>query len=59
MTGDEETAGPQTEDSAERGLVRDRRPSADPSTYAAFGRSESLDEDQAGDIADEGRGHRG
>lgn len=47
-----------TEDSAERGLVKERDHRADPSTYRDLGKSELLDQDE-GDIADEGRGHRG
>lgn len=45
--------GPQTESSIERGY-RLRGPVDD-----EWGRSESLDPDNVGDIADEGRGHRG
>jgi len=45
--------GPQTENSIERG-VRVRGPVDD-----EWGRSESLDPDNVGDIADEGMGHRG
>ena len=48
-----------TEDSRERGLVDASTDAADPATYAELGESEALDPDQAGDIADEGRGHRG
>jgi hypothetical protein len=44
---------PQSESSIERGF-RLRRPVDD-----EWGRSESLDPDNAGDIADEGAGHRG
>lgn len=47
---------PRTEDSAERGLV-DHDKAPDPNTYGDLGRSE-LDDD-IGDIADEGFGHRG
>ena len=54
---DMERTMPRTEDSAERGLV-DRRTGVDPATYANLGRSEELDQDY-GDIADEGMGHRG
>ena len=49
--GDE--AGPQTESSIERGF-RLAGPMDD-----EWGRSESLDPDRVGDIADEGAGHRG
>ena len=49
--GDE--PGPQTESSIERGF-RLRGPVDD-----QWGRSESLDPDNVGDIADEGAGHRG
>jgi hypothetical protein len=45
--------GPQTERSLERGF-RVRGPVND-----EWGRSESLDPDNVGDIADEGMGHRG
>jgi hypothetical protein len=45
--------GPQTESSIERGY-RLREAVDD-----EWGRSESLDPDNVGDIADEGRGHRG
>lgn len=50
--GEPNEPGPQTEDSRERGYW----------TEAASddqGRSESLDPDNVGDIADEGPGHRG
>ena len=45
--------GPQTEGSIERGF-RLRGP-----VEEEWGRSESLDPDNVGDIADEGAGHRG
>jgi hypothetical protein len=45
--------GPQTESSIERGF-RLREPVDD-----EWGRSEGLDPDNVGDIADEGTGHRG
>ena len=45
--------GPQTESSTERGF-RVRGP-----VDNEWGRSESLDPDNVGDIADEGMGHRG
>jgi hypothetical protein len=48
---------PRTEDSAERGLTNERN-GADPNTYEELGQSEEMDDD-AGDIADEGSGHRG
>jgi hypothetical protein len=48
---------PQTEDSAERGHVR-QRDQAEPETYRDLGESSELDQDE-GDIADEGSGHRG
>ena len=51
--GTPDEPGPQTEDSIERGFRR----------FGAvddeFGRSESIDPDNVGDIADEGAGHRG
>jgi hypothetical protein len=49
---DMERTSPQTESSRERGLDRDI-------DEAEYGESEALDEDEAGDIADEGPGHRG
>ncbi len=48
-----------TEDSAERGFVRESPRTPDPKTYRDLGRSESVDPDETGDVADEGRGHRG
>jgi hypothetical protein len=48
----EDEAGPQTEDSKERGFIRE----ADPK---GLGHSESLDPEDVGDIADEGPGRRG
>jgi hypothetical protein len=51
--GEPDEAGPQTEDSIERGF-RDVEPVDD-----EMGRSEGLDPDNVGDIADEGPGHRG
>ena len=50
---------PATEDSAERGYVDKLDDAGDPVTYEDLGDSDELDPDQAGDIADEGRGHRG
>lgn len=47
-----------TEDSAERGYSPHDPQTHDPRSYADLGKSEQLD-DQAGDIADEGAGHRG
>ena len=59
LTDDMESTPPQTEDSAERGFV-DQQPDAhDPVTYRDLGKSEELGDDSAGDIADEGSGHRG
>jgi hypothetical protein len=51
--GERDEAGPQTEDSIERGF---RHLEA---VDDEFGHSESLDPDNVGDIADEGPGHRG
>ena len=51
--GEPDEAGPQTEDSIERGF---RGPET---VDDEFGRSESIDPDNVGDIADEGAGHRG
>lgn len=45
--------GPQTESSKERGFP------TDPEEEKERGQSEALDPDPAGDIADEGPGHRG
>jgi hypothetical protein len=52
---------PQTEDSAERGFVRKREHTPEPETYKDLGESEELthEDDDIGDIADEGPGHRG
>ena len=50
---------PQTEDSAERGDVGYEKDTHDPVTYRDLGQSEELGEEQTGDIADEGPGHRG
>jgi hypothetical protein len=49
----------QTEDSAERGIAKKERNTSEPVTYRDMGRSEELDQENVGDIADEGRGHRG
>ena len=49
---------PSTEDSAERGFSPLNRRRHDPDTYENLGRGEELDQPE-GDIADEGRGHRG
>ena len=51
--GGADEPGPQTEDSIERGF---RGPEAVDDEY---GRSESIDPDNVGDIADEATGHRG
>ncbi len=48
-----------TEDSAERGFSPLNRAAHDPTTYANLGRGEELASEPVGDIADEGRGHRG
>jgi hypothetical protein len=52
---------PRTEDSHERGYVEDLNEADDPVTYDDLGKKEELveDDEQAGDIADEGAGHRG
>ena len=51
---------PQTEDTAERGFVKQPERAADPVTYQDLGKSEELEPDgDSGDIADEGSGHRG
>lgn len=49
---DMEPTPPQTESSRERGFDRDTDDSE-------FGESDGVDEAEAGDIADEGPGHRG
>lgn len=49
----------QTEDSAERGFVEHQEGAHDPVTYKDLGQAEELEQDDIGDIADEGRGHRG
>jgi hypothetical protein len=59
MFEDDERTPPQTEDSAERGIAERKRDTAEPVTYSDMGRSEELDQEDIGDIADEGRGHRG
>jgi hypothetical protein len=51
--GEVNVPGPQTEDSIERGF-RVHEP-----VDNQLGRSDSLDPDNVGDIADEGPGHRG
>jgi len=51
--GDSDEPGPQTENSVERGFTTDRTVSTQ------LGRSDSLDLEDTGDIADEGPGHRG
>ena len=50
--GEKDEAGPQTEDSRERGFVCDCNENE-------LGHSESPDPDGVGDIADEGPGRRG
>ena len=52
--GDPDEPGPQTEDSVERGFL-DRREDA----AIELGKSDSLDTERVGDIADEGPGRRG
>ena len=48
-----------TEDSAERGDSATDARWHDPVTYRDLGRSDSPEADNVGDLADEGRGHRG
>lgn len=48
---EKDAAGPQTEDSLERGFLSDATDDQ--------GRSDALDPDEVGDIADEGPGRRG
>ncbi len=50
--GDRNEPGPQTESARERGYVTDVGDDE-------LGRSESVDPENTGDIADEGPGHRG
>jgi hypothetical protein len=59
MFADDEKKLPQTEDSAERGFVDTEPKTSEPVTYRDMGESDELGEDDIGDIADEGRGHRG
>lgn len=56
---DMEPTPPQTEDSEERGFVSRDPAQNDPATYHDLGRAEELGQDDVGDIADEGSGHRG
>lgn len=49
---------PQTEEAAERGWVDRDGNSPDPASYGELGESGELDQED-GDIADEGAGHRG
>jgi len=51
--GEPDEPGPQTEDSRERAFTTDR------TVATQLGRSESLDLENTGDIADEGPGRRG
>ena len=50
---------PQTEDSAESGFVKRDQGTNNPESYRDLGRSDAVDAENAGDIADEGPGHRG
>jgi hypothetical protein len=50
---------PQTEDAAESGLVEEHDASPDPKSYRDLGKTHAPDDDDIGDIADEGPGHRG
>ena len=52
--GELDETGPQTERSSQRGF-----PLAERVDDEKWGRSESVDPDNVGDIADEGVGHRG
>ncbi len=54
-----ERTPPQTEDSAERGFVEHQEHAHDPVTYTDMGQAEELGQEDVGDIADEGAGHRG
>ena len=49
----------QTEDSAERGYAKKDIRSQDPVSYRDLGQSAQLGQEEDGDIADEGAGHRG
>ncbi|HEX7018888.1 MAG TPA: hypothetical protein VF159_02685 [Gemmatimonadaceae bacterium] len=57
IAGDVREPGPQRLDEFTPHSGREGR--LDDSSDAAWGRSESLDPDNVGDIADEGMGHRG
>ena len=50
--GEENEPGPQTEDSRERGFLVDNKD-------VPLGRSDCVDPDDTGDVADEGPGRRG
>ena len=56
---DMEATLPRTEDSAERGFVHRQKSTHDPITYRDLGKAEELNQQDVGDIADEGLGHRG
>jgi hypothetical protein len=54
-----EPTPPRTEDSAERGVVERRKETPVPAQYRDLGPTEEVEQDDIGDIADEGHGHRG
>jgi uncharacterized membrane protein len=54
-----EQTPPQTEDASERGFVPRDPETGQPETYRDLGQAEELGQDDVGDIADEGGGHRG
>ncbi len=59
FTTSEDRTYPATEDSAERGFAPLDKTQHDPTTYKDLGHGDELGEEPVGDIADEGRGHRG
>jgi hypothetical protein len=59
MGNEDEPTRSQTEDSAERGHSDEEADTRAPLTYRDLGQAEELGQEDSGDIADEGRGHRG
>jgi hypothetical protein len=56
---DLESTRSQTADAAERGFVRRDPRTGQPESYRDLGHAEELGQEDVGDIADEGPGHRG
>jgi hypothetical protein len=56
---DLESTPSRTEDAAERGFVRRDPRTGQPESYRDLGHAEELGQEDVGDIADEGSGHRG